>query len=225
MADNDIRFYCNTCQNENLHNVIGEAKTKWSDDKAGVSGEHEYYIAQCGGCQEIAFAHFSYFSEHIDYGEDEFGNPVREWLPTKTFYPPRLARQPPSWVDQLDPSDRALLSEIYSALQNDSRSLATMGTRALLDRIMMDRIGDLGSFRKKVDKFVEDGHMASQLAGPLLTVLDAGSAAGHRGYVPDVDVLNNLFDAVESIVQSVCVIPGTVEDIKKQTPERKKGGA
>ncbi|SHL40013.1 hypothetical protein SAMN05216428_102279 [Nitrosospira sp. Nsp11] len=54
------------------------------------------------------------------------------------------------WFEiELKPEDKFVeefLNEIYVALQNNLPRLATMGVRALLEKIMISKVGDQGTF-------------------------------------------------------------------------------
>jgi hypothetical protein len=45
------------------------------------------------------------------------------------------------------------LREIYTALRNSALSLTTIGIRALLERVMVDKTGDHGLLIKNLDQF------------------------------------------------------------------------
>jgi len=48
---------------------------------------------------------------------------------------------------------RGLLAEVYTAFQANARRLATMGVRAVLEAVMIDKVRDNGSFAKNLDAF------------------------------------------------------------------------
>jgi len=74
------------------------------------------------------------------------------------------------------------MTEIYAALHADSRSLALMGARTLVDMAILDKIGDAGSFQKKLELMEQKGFVARENRQFLSAALDAGNAAAHRGY-------------------------------------------
>lgn len=54
-----------------------------------------------------------------------------------TYWPALVERNPPKWVNNIEMADEALgnlLSEMYSALNNDLRVLAAIGARTAFDR-------------------------------------------------------------------------------------------
>jgi hypothetical protein len=58
------------------------------------------------------------------------------------YYPPLLFRVRPEWYGELPESYRHILNEVYQALDHSLFSLASMGTRAALDRLLLvEKIG------------------------------------------------------------------------------------
>lgn len=117
-----------------------------------------------------------------------------------------------------------MLKEVYVAVQNNLPRLATMGVRALLEKIMISKTADQGSFAKNIEKFEELGHVSKLQRKRLETILDAGHAAIHRAYDPKEKDVITLLDIAEHIVESVYLHEGKVAALKKNIPARSKRG-
>jgi Domain of unknown function (DUF4145) len=148
--------------------------------------------------------------------------------PTIRYYPPATFRAKPAWFMTLWlelPIDEhflhGLLNEIYIALQNDQRALATMGIRALLEQIMITKVSDNGTFFKNLAAFENKGFVSRIQRERLETILDAGHAAIHRGYTPTKEDLVTLVDIAEGIVQTIYLDGSKVENLKNKIPARK----
>jgi hypothetical protein len=211
----NTKAHCNDCGGERNHEVLHCEKTSWEDDDHGVWGGDKYETLKCCGCDLIKLRHTSWFSE-----EEES---------TVHYFPPSIFRRSPEWFSNLwlelkqeDEFVESLLKEIYVALQNNLSSLATMGIRALLERIMVTRAGDQGSFVKNIAKFEELGHVSKLQSKRLEAILEAGHAAMHRGYKPKVDEVVTLLDIMEHIIESVFLHESKVEKLKKKVPARGK---
>jgi hypothetical protein len=113
-----------------------------------------------------------------------------------------------------------LLGEIYRALDADNRALPMMGARALVDMVMVDKVGDVGGFGTKLKRLREEGFISSKNQEILDIALDAGSAAAHRGFAPKESDVHVVMDIVENLLQSVYVFDKTAREIKKATPRR-----
>jgi hypothetical protein len=95
-----------------------------------------------------------------------------------------------------------------------------MGVRAILDMVLVDKVGDAGTFANKLKKLEEQGFVSRKNSEVLDAALDAGSAAAHRGYIPKTTVLYAVMDIVENLLQALYVLDTGVLEIKKSTPAR-----
>lgn len=186
-------------------------------DEHPISGSDSYETLKCCGCETIKLRHTSYFSEHDD---------ARVY-----YFPPAIFRRKPEWFTDLwfelksdDEFVEALLKEIYVALQNNLPSLATMGVRALLEKIMISCAGDQGTFAKNIAEFEKIGHVSKLQRERLETILDVGHAAIHRAYTPKVKEVVTLLDITEHIIESVFLHEAKIEELKKKVPARVKPG-
>ena len=222
--------HCNKCLGERRHEVLHREEELW-DEEVGppeqpwaltIHGGSTYEMLKCCGCGHIALRHKHWFSEDID----SRGRPIVHVV----YYPPAISRQQPKWLSDLDgflSSDNErvtaeLLKEVYVALQNGSRRLAAMGIRALIERIMIDVVGDNGSFTNNLAAFQKKGFISERQQQILETILEAGHAAIHRAYNPAPDDINTLVDIAESIVDGVYVHLERVSALKKNIPPRMK---
>lgn len=220
MAAPTIRkVHCNTCGGDRNHHVLHVDKTRWDNDEASISGGTTYEMLKCGGCDKVVLKETEWCSE--DMGD-----------PTTRYYPPATFRPKPKWLTDFWlelPFDEQLLhdllAEIYVALQNDQRALAAMGIRALLEKIMIAKVGDNGSFVHNLTQFESKGFVSRIQKERLDTILEAGHAAIHRRYKPSQEDLITLVDIAEGIVQTIYLHGSKVDDLKKNIPARKKSGA
>nr|WP_179403811.1 DUF4145 domain-containing protein [Burkholderia guangdongensis] len=137
-----------------------------------------------------------------------------------TYFPPRVSRRKPDWlIRQEVPAYQGLLDEVYAALHADSRRLAMMGARAIIDKAIARKIGDQGSFAKGLDE-LQKANLLSQQERPIIeAAIDAGSAAMHRGHQPSVDSLNTTIDIVERVVHAE-ILEEKAKELAAATPKR-----
>lgn len=171
--------------------------------------ENRYTMLECCGCESISLRYDSTF------------------LPTKEtesrYYPPRVFRRLPSWVNELPKPMASLVREVYRALADDCRTLAAMGARTIVDMVILDKVGDRGTFAQKLEALEEQGLIGRLHREQLDAALDTGSAAAHRGFVPSITTLGQVMDIVENLLQAVYVLSRAASELKKGTPPR--GGA
>jgi hypothetical protein len=164
-----------------------------------------YTMLQCRGCETVILR------QHLlsyDNGVDE-----------TYYFPPPISRKIPKWIKDLPVDFQSLIREIYAALHANSKCLALMGTRALVDLFMNTTIGDIGGFQRKLEKLVEDGYLGEKNKEILEAALDAGHAATHRAHNPTAEDVNLVFDIVENLIQHLALKKKSA-DLKKHTPKR-----
>jgi len=164
-------------------------------------------MLECDGCQSITLRRRHDFSESDG--------------PEFTYYPPRASRQLPVWRGKLPSEIVDLLKEVYSALHADSRRLAMMGARTLIDMFALDLVGDVGNFPQKLDKLENKGVLSKKNRTVLEAALDVGNAASHRGHRPTSQHLEYVMDIVENMLQASVLEP-MADELKAATPKRKK---
>ena len=107
------------------------------------------------------------------------------------------------------------------AVGKGAHRLATMGIRALVEKLMIDQVGDQGSFEKNIKAFFAAGHIApNQQAMFRDTLIEAGHAAMHRDFDPSADTVNTLLDIVEGILHNIHYAPLLADNVKKTIPQR-----
>ena len=210
-----VKIHCNVCGNKTNHKVRC-ANTVTREDfikEAGESGitfeeKETFEILQCLGCDEMAVRQSFW---HEGYGEG-----------TPRYYPPRISRRTPRWLAQLPKQVRAVVDEVYKALQNNSPRLATIGARTIVDLVILDKVGDIGSFAKKLEALESQGYVGRKNREFVAAALEAGSAAAHRGVAPSISDLNRVMDIVEGLLESVYILEDAATQLRKTTPPRPK---
>jgi hypothetical protein len=210
-----VKAHCNTCFGQTNHLLLFEHSVTWSDDDTPISGGDDYRFVRCAGCGSLRLKHENWFSEdRDDYGDQNV---------TISYYPPALSRRRPIWLT--DPEGpfyfggteiEKLLKEIYSALQNDSRRLALMGIRALLELVMIEQVSDSGQIGKNVDRFLEQGFVPTINHEMFrFQLIEAGHAAMHRRYVPEKADIEVLMQITESLIETIYVHPAKAKRLGK----------
>jgi hypothetical protein len=218
------RLHCNACGQATLHTILHEEKLEWEDsvvvqgEEMPINGGSTHRMVRCCGCEDVHFLTTSWFSENAD----EHGRPYLDIH----RYPPAIARRAPSWFSDLlslPPDTQTFLGEIYAALQNHSLRLCVLGIRALLEEIMIEKVGDQGALGRNIDAFIAAGFVAPKTEEIFRkNVIEAGNAAMHRGYRPRAGDVNTLLDITEGLVASIYVHPYRAAKVGKKIPPRKQ---
>lgn len=191
------------------------------DERFSVDGGDAWTLVRCLGCDSVRLKHESWYSENTD--EDGRPNITVEW------FPPSIKRQKPTWRrefvgawDTTLHSYNELCDEIYGALAIGAHRLATMGIRALVERLMIEEVKDKGTFEKNIQAFFDAGYVAQRQQAMFRdTLIEAGHAAMHRNFHPSAETVNTLLDIVESILHATYYAPLLAARVKKTIPKRK----
>lgn len=209
------RCHCNSCSRETDHELIGKSVTSVANPDASTIDTRSE-ILKCKGCGECVIreekVYFDWTPDENE-GETQFGDIV--------YKPPRLWRRAPSWLDDVDPDLKGLLSEVYSATNDQQVRLLSMGVRAVLD-LMMNRIlgEDVGGFERKLDEMVMRGHLTANQKENLATVIDAGSASTHRSFRPPKELLDEMVSTMEALVREHYISGPMLATAKTLIPPR-----
>jgi hypothetical protein len=210
--------HCNECGQETKHNIVHRADRRraYDDDHYTVEVGSIWKVLQCRGCEEVALHRVDWCSE--DDPQDGSG--------PATYFPPRISRRRPAWIDRYEvPKEYVgLLSEVYSALHADSRRLAAMGARALIDAYITRRVGDQGDFSKGLAKLVEKNFIREAQREIISAAVDAGNASAHRGHLPSNNDISAVIDIVENLIHNE-LLTEQAQSLRANTPPRHKPSA
>ncbi len=151
---------------------------------------------------------------------------------------PMVVRSWPKWL-RLDPdpfmrlfngettngpeSVCEIMDEVYRALHHNSRRLVAMGTRAALEHVMIDKVGDVGGFRDKLDQMEKEGHLSKHQRMDLDTILEAGHATIHRGWEPTDEQISIVLDITERLIESAYIHNERAARLAQAVPPRPPG--
>ncbi len=210
--------HCNECGQDTKHEILQRASRRRSfdDDQYSVEVGSDWTIVQCGGCEEVSMRRVDWCSE--DDRQDGPNPP--------TFFPARVSRRKPVWLTREHaPSIYVgMLDEVYAALHADSRRLAMMGARAIIDVVITRTVGDQGNFSKGLDELKNKDLISKRDRDIIAAAVDAGSAAMHRGHLPKVDDVNVVIDIVERMIQAE-ILEAKAKELAATTPPRRRAPA
>ena len=208
-----IKAHCNACGGERNHVVLHRVSETWSEEDGRYQGSDTYETLQCAGCNAIKLRHNATYP----------GEPYESTV----YFPAAVFRPRPRWLLDLElhlfAEDDAvidLLNEVYVSLQHNLLRVAAMGVRALLESVMIAKVGDTGTFNGNVTAFEAGGFVSRVQKERMLAILDAGHAAIHRGYEPSREDVVTLVDIAEHIIESVYIHEFKVKELQNRTPKR-----
>ena len=216
IPDMTRRFICRTCQRKTGHWPIANGQIKGSQRKLKreESSFQTFQVVQCKDCGST-----TYCIDTMIYPGPMMGD---SYVQNTDYYPSLPLRTKPDWYDYLSEKYQAILNEVYLALDNSLFFLASAGTRTALDQLIVEKIGDVGSFDSKIKKLVTDQIIDESESNMLMAVIDAGSASAHRSYRPDVEAINHMMDILETIFFKLIVEPEKNKELKRKADELRK---
>ena len=207
------KAHCNACDGQRNHVVLCVEESRWTDDDNSMSGGDIWQMLKCSGCDSVKLRNTSWDAETA-------GKRI-------VYFPPATFRRQPRWMLmlwlELAPEEtfvEELLQEIYVAFYQGLPRLAAMGIRSLVEKIMISKTGDHGSFGKNTREFERLGYVSNIQRTRLDAILEAGHAAIHRTYSPTTEDVHTLLDITEHIVEAVYVHGDQVAELKKNIPRR-----
>jgi uncharacterized protein DUF4145 len=191
-------------------------------------------LLKCKGCDGVSVRQKTCMGEEIQTEDElrrDFGDDWTDFLEV-VYYPPVSARRKPEWMHPYywpnqpipDPV-KALMQEIYTALQNGSRRLVAMGTRAVLETIMVNKAGDHHSFTRNLDEFQKTGYLSLRQRNTVEAILEAGHATIHRGWEPTAFDINALMDITESVIETTYLHEPQARKLETNMPRRPPRGS
>jgi hypothetical protein len=210
------RLHCNECRQETRHQLLHkqvdefDQKLSFDDDEetfSSVSCVATLELFQCRGCGAGVLRRTSV----VEQDPDTF---------TQQYFPPPVSRHPPTWLWKCPGDLNAVMKEVYRSLDGNNRRLPMMGARTLIDLLMSDKVGDIGTFGDKLKRLEALGVISSQNRVVLAAALDVGSAAAHRGHAPGNDEVNAVMDIVENVLHAVYILPDMAKTLREKTPGR-----
>ncbi len=220
-----IKAHCPKCGFDRNAFIRGKHVIRNSDRDSPAEATYTGMILECCGCQQLFFRHDLWFSEWENVTDNPYtGQPELEGGTETTYWPSPVHRKPPDWSDKIAKTDRVLgrlLTEMYTALNSDLRVLAAIGARTAFDRASeLLQVDPSLHFNQKLDALVSMGKIGANERRTLGILVDAGSAAAHRAWVPKARELGTMVTIVESFLHREFVLQERLKKLKAAVPSK-----
>lgn len=217
---NSTVFFCASCNNQTKQSILFEKgelvhpkEIIYFDEKGDRIGNawtiegRIWKLSQCLGCDKT---NLNVFERYHPLEDDILIH----------HYPTKPQRSFPLWVTYLGKEFTELFAEVYISLNTGNIRLPVMGARTLLDMFIVEKIGDAGTFKTKLQKLVAEQYISATAKELLEVVLDYGNATIHRGYKPTIESVHGVFDIIENILHTEALKRQTA-DLKNNAPKKK----
>lgn len=215
-----VQAPCNRCMHETRHVVLARRELTRRPIVNRPGWMRVYEMIECCGCEEVIFRIRYWEEDWIQYDPVTDEKCVQENV---RYFPPVVSRAVPGWVRGLRRRRKhlaALLEEVYGAIDSESFCLAAMGARAALDVVMIEAVGDVGGFTKKLEALVDTDLIVPDEKTILEAALGVGNAASHRGHRPRATEIATVMDIVENLFMRIYILPVEAAKLKSRTPRR-----
>ena len=185
-----------------------------------------YKILECRGCGQNYYKTSSTNSEdYTQVGDDKPGEWETVYNETIHYWPPPAKHQMPEWASNLVVLDRimgALFADVYTALSNNLGVLAAIGMRTVFDRASeLLGVDEAKPFNAKLADLQAKGHISMKQGGVLAALIDAGSAAAHRGWQPKPHQLEGMLVILEAFLHTAFLLADVGDELVKHVPKKK----
>ncbi|MFY1709509.1 DUF4145 domain-containing protein [Tritonibacter scottomollicae] len=225
MSENAALGVCPECQKRVNCSVIAAHEKRWSEYDGEIMYSDMFQILECRGCETAFFCRIQSCSEDyhtFQVGPDEW---VDEYINRETYWPsvPRFINNTVN-IEHLSRKNQqlsALLEDTIRAANEDMPVFAAIGIRTCFDILSVDLGADTDdSFAEKLETLRKNGYIGGKQKGKLEVLIDAGSAAAHRGWKPSSAQLSTLLNLLTMLIHDTYCIDEEVKKIKSRIPKK-----
>ena len=226
------KAFCRVCLGDRNCEVKGIFQQDGGDD--GYQWSKDWFLLQCRGCDAVFCQTVSTDSESYYYFTNEIGEQERGQEENIEYWPAKSQRERPNWISDPESPLRKIeglwkpLNEVYGALENGLIMTATIGVRTVFD-ICSEALGidSALSFKLKLEQLAKQGKIGHVDQENLETLVEAGNASAHRGWLPETQELNTILDILEHFLRLSFIDPDArrrldekAQKLKGKVPQR-----
>ncbi|EFI7843643.1 hypothetical protein BW78_21810 [Escherichia coli O174:H21 str. 03-3269] len=200
MSVKHIKSYCRDCCKNTNHNILSEHTDVYREE---YSCDISYQILQCLGCDTKSFRNVFYDLEAA-YPTDE-----NNWeVPKEVTVYPKAVEGHKEIKNLWDLPDivRTIYSEVLTALRENSKVLAGLGLRAVVEAVCNDLTIPGRNLEVRINKLVSSGYISKNDAERLHGIRFMGNDAAHDIKTPKSTTLSVALQIVEHLMASVYIL-------------------
>jgi hypothetical protein len=206
-------IHCPGCLRITQHEAKKVHRDSWSEHHAPIVLDHELEVSLlvCAECRTASL--------RIAKGCEQISD---DW--SISYVPPQPARLMPPWVRNLPAEAKhvaSLLSEVHVALASEQLWLVAMGCRTLIDMFALARVGDVGGFKRKLERLVKEGFLTSRDRPIVEAVVEVGHEATHRTQAPSVEECHRCLNIVENLLHRLALDDDALMLAERQAKSRR----
>lgn len=220
-----VKGDCPSCGKDRWAHVHGERQISWDDDDNPIWTRDTYRLLECAGCEKIYYQHISVFSEDYEH-KGPHGELV--YVPTTVYFPSLSKRDRPDWLSvmprHIDGGDMvALFDSLYTAIDHDLLVLAASGIRTVFDLAIAEiGIDPAITFAEKIEALKAQGRIGQYEQDDITTMVDAASAAMHRGWQPSLEELDTMMTTLERFIHHTFMLKERAAQLREKVPPKQR---
>lgn len=192
--ENKIKWiYCNSCNRQTNHELKYEhhhVDDEEIEPRCIIWWNDSWYVWQCRGCNELIFEKTHEFSENVDFQ----GRPFID----STFYPePNHELMTLKKYKNIPPKLKSLYEELVQSFNSSCYLVCSIGTRALLEGIMVNKEVNGSNLKTKIDSAE---FIPKSIRENLHGFRFLGNDAAHQLVVPKKEDLQTAIYVIEDIL-------------------------
>ncbi len=216
-----VQGHCPSCGPDRKADVKGHYQTRFSEAEGLIWGQTDFRLLVCRGCETAYFQTEEVFSEDAIDVEDGSGG-FESYIPARfVHYPSPIKREKPKWWAELVfignefGKFESLFSDIYGCLNANLSVPAAIATRTAFDHASeILGIEPSLSFEKKLDALEKIGKIGLDERDVLEVLVNAGSAAAHRGWRPNPEQIETLVTIIENFVYRTFILGEAARNLR-----------
>lgn len=226
--------HCPKCGPDRNAAIKGEHTSKFEDDDFWAISS--YRILMCRGCDTTYFQIASTSSEDVEWDYDEGGLSRATSIWHHRHFPSPIKREQPKWAQNFEAEKLLaelgisgsgdlwnLFDDVYDCLNAELRVPAAIAIRTTFDKATeFIGIDPSLSFADKLNALLDRGRISEDEREVLEILVDAGSAAAHRGWRPTAEELETLTTLIENFLHRTFFILEEARKLKTAIPTRPK---
>jgi len=218
-----VRGMCPSCRGNRRAFILGQGNKQLVNKYGLVANDVIGRLLECAGCEEIYFQKEVY-RRAIDFETETEEEAGSFFGPEFQHWPSAGLRPFPTWANQLkqiEPDLYEWLSDTYFSLDNGRYAIAAISIRTTIDLSLIKTGCPEGlRFVEKVSWAVEKQLILPSERNAFSTLIDAGSAATHRGWRADFDQIEKIVTQFEVFLHRMFFIADESKNLASSIPKR-----
>lgn len=207
MATNSVDCFCSICKHRTHHLILGEGKNVSPDDDYFY--EAIYRVVKCCGCDNVSFD--LEVSEESNVVYDKYGEETIE--PIHTAYPIKENSIEPLCSWEMPVLIEKAYRESVDALNNGSLLLASIGFRATVEALCIEKGIQKGNLEKKIEELCKKGIITALDKERLHAARFMGNESAHQIVKPDREHVLMVLEVINNILNNLYIIEKKFKEV------------